>query len=479
MKRLLTAVLVAVLLLVFTVTGFAATFSDVPTGHWAYAAVKKLSAEGLIDGYGDGTFRGDKLLSRYEFAILTTKAIDNFDQANDQQKQLIDQLSSEFAAELNRLGVRVARVEKKTSTWVTGMDMRFRYHTDNPKNPGTSKLRGSDTSDWRGRISLSGAINETWNVNARLTTNWSNRFGNIDTPPQGSAGVIDVFNVKGKNVLGFDSVQLGRDNFLGFGFGLVSKSDSSDGLYLNKALSSNVAFKFWTGNIVSDTNLGSGIGDSGQANQITTSGVSWNINKNSTLGVGYYWADIPGTSTANTVGGSLNATNGARFSSSRGYDLALRHKFAGLTFLGEFVGTTLQNPAHMPDSPRGWSVQLSNGKGIDATDVFFCNLPITDRNKVGDSGWLINYRHVQSGTTPYGAGGFDALAPAYVPQPFSVYARGTDNVKGFIYSYEYVPAKNITLNVAYQDLKIVGRSLTNLTSDALDKTFTVVLNYWY
>ena len=42
-------------------TAFAANpFSDLPAGHWAYGAVAKLAAAGVVDGYPDGTFKGDK-----------------------------------------------------------------------------------------------------------------------------------------------------------------------------------------------------------------------------------------------------------------------------------------------------------------------------------------------------------------------------------------------------------------------------------
>ena len=45
-------------------------FSDVPSGHWAYGAVAKLAAEGVIDGYPDGTFKGNKTMTRYEMAQI-------------------------------------------------------------------------------------------------------------------------------------------------------------------------------------------------------------------------------------------------------------------------------------------------------------------------------------------------------------------------------------------------------------------------
>ena len=56
-------------------TAFAANpFSDVPAGHWAYASVSKLAAAGIVDGYPDGTFKGDNLMTRYEMAQIVAKA---------------------------------------------------------------------------------------------------------------------------------------------------------------------------------------------------------------------------------------------------------------------------------------------------------------------------------------------------------------------------------------------------------------------
>ena len=58
-----------------TASAYAAQpFSDVPAGHWAYDSVAKLAAAGVIDGYGDSTFGGDRLLTRYEMAQITARA---------------------------------------------------------------------------------------------------------------------------------------------------------------------------------------------------------------------------------------------------------------------------------------------------------------------------------------------------------------------------------------------------------------------
>ena len=56
-------------------TAFAANpFSDVPAGHWAYV-VCKLAAAGIVDGYPDGTYKGDRTMTRYEMAQIVAKAL--------------------------------------------------------------------------------------------------------------------------------------------------------------------------------------------------------------------------------------------------------------------------------------------------------------------------------------------------------------------------------------------------------------------
>lgn len=90
-----------------TASAYAANpFSDVPANSWAYDAVNKLAAEGIIDGYPNGTFGGDRLMTRYEMAQIVAKAMAKG--AN------VDRLAAEFADELDSLGVRVAGLEKKS-----------------------------------------------------------------------------------------------------------------------------------------------------------------------------------------------------------------------------------------------------------------------------------------------------------------------------------------------------------------------------
>ena len=69
-------------------------FPDIPTNHWAYEAVSDLSRRGLVEGYSDGTFGGDRMLTRYEFAQIVYRAIQDGVTVND---RLVTEFSPEMA----------------------------------------------------------------------------------------------------------------------------------------------------------------------------------------------------------------------------------------------------------------------------------------------------------------------------------------------------------------------------------------------
>jgi len=133
-----------------TASAYAANpFSDVPAGHWAYDSISKLAAAGIIEGYGDDTFRGDRLMTRYEMAQIVAKALAKG--AN------VDKLAAEFADELDALGVRVAALEKKADNVKITGQVRWHY----------ASVRGGGEKDFqhqlRTRILLTGKVNDTWN----------------------------------------------------------------------------------------------------------------------------------------------------------------------------------------------------------------------------------------------------------------------------------------------------------------------------
>ena len=127
-KRLVTA-LALMFGLGIGATAFAAAnpFVDVPAKHWAYDAVNKLAKAGIVDGYGDGTFRGDRTMTRYEMAQIVAKAMARSDKADAETKATIDKLATEFSAEIENLGVRVAKLEKKSDNLKFDGNLRVRY----------------------------------------------------------------------------------------------------------------------------------------------------------------------------------------------------------------------------------------------------------------------------------------------------------------------------------------------------------------
>ena len=131
-------------------------FTDVPAGHWAYDSISKLAAAGIIEGYGDDTFRGDRLMTRYEMAQIVAKALAKG--AN------VDRLAAEFADELDALGVRVAALEKKSdNVQITG-EVRYHYAHTELKNPSANEHEHG----LRTRLYFTGKVNDNWNYVGRI-----------------------------------------------------------------------------------------------------------------------------------------------------------------------------------------------------------------------------------------------------------------------------------------------------------------------
>lgn len=131
MKKQLVVILTLVFVLAAAQASFAAqsVFSDVPAKHWSYDAVSKLVKAGVLDGYSDGTFKGEKPLSRYEMAIVVARAMTKLDKADAENKALIEKLAAEFKTELDSFGVRLATVEQKADKFSVSGTLRANYQS--------------------------------------------------------------------------------------------------------------------------------------------------------------------------------------------------------------------------------------------------------------------------------------------------------------------------------------------------------------
>ena len=160
-----------------TASAYAANpFSDVPAGHWAYDSINKLAAAGVIEGYGDSTFGGDKLMTRYEMAQIVAKAMAKG--AN------VDKLAAEFADELDNLGVRVANLEKKAdNVKITGTIKASYASYDGDKVAKDGQKTAQNTnhaSRLRSDLWVKGDINDDWTYSAMFRNQqfFSNDKGN-------------------------------------------------------------------------------------------------------------------------------------------------------------------------------------------------------------------------------------------------------------------------------------------------------------
>ena len=213
-----------------TASAYAANpFSDVPAGHWAYDAVNKLAAEGVVDGYPDGTYGGDKLMTRYEMAQIVAKAMAKG--AN------VDKLAAEFADELDSLGVRVANLEKKADNVKITGEIRYHYADNDAKGFADD----GNANKLRTRIWVNGQVNEDWTYTGMFenTQNFDNNEGDETVKLQrayvnGKLGGVKVqagrYNLKlaDGNVYDtrFDGVQAsyGKDVKLSAGYGKATPS---------------------------------------------------------------------------------------------------------------------------------------------------------------------------------------------------------------------------------------------------------------
>ena len=165
MKKILA--LAAVAALTAGVSAYAANpFSDVTADDWAYQAVSDLSAQGVVEGYPDGTFKGERNMTRYELAQIVARLMAKEDQLNAEQQATLDKLAGEYADELANLGVRVSNLEKKVGNLYWSGDARMRYLHNSVKDANGHK----DAWDGRMRINVKGQVNDATYVQGQLVT---------------------------------------------------------------------------------------------------------------------------------------------------------------------------------------------------------------------------------------------------------------------------------------------------------------------
>ena len=272
MKHQLAAMLAATAVLGVTTAFGANPFSDVTPDSWAYQSVSQLASTGIINGYPDGTFKGQKDITRFEMAQMIAKGLANQNRANAEQQAMLNRLSDEFSNELNNLGIRVNHLEDRVgNVQITG-DARIAY----ARKEGIENQDSKDKFTSRARLGIKARVNKNTTVKARITSG-SIEFGNSKNDAQASFDRIYVEHKLNKNV----TLDMGRFD-QDFGNGLIygSQFDGASVTATSGKWTINGAYGYMTAGRFKKADKEKN-GDAGVVN------VSVNPNKNFVLGAMY------------------------------------------------------------------------------------------------------------------------------------------------------------------------------------------------
>lgn len=427
-KKTLVSAITAALVVGAASTTFAAAnpFSDVPADSWAYDAVSTLAADGVVDGYPDGTYKGQNTMTRYEMAQIVARAMAKTD-VSKADKALVDKLAAEFADELDNLGVRVADLEKKSDNVKFTGEVRYRYY-----DAKTDKADGSEDKDTYNKIMFrlepKAYIGNTgWTANARIgylmdagsdsnaanANDTNDNDGTVDRiyvegPLFGAdvtAGKFGAFNAQG---LVFDDrvtggqVAFGSDVFKTTAFAGRFSSDVND--YYAK---SGEAEGFHNGDLTAEAyNVQFDYTPNDKlalnAGYMALTGMDADLSKDHTLASDYIKDNDENSMGIWYAGGSYAFNN----------SLALNAEYA--------------NNTKADDEDTAWTAELQY-KGADPADA-------------GSWGMYAGYRSIEA---------YSVVAPTYD----DIIGNG---YKGFVTGVSYVPAENILATVRYFDGKTTG-----------------------
>ena len=413
-----------------TASAYAANpFSDVPAGHWAYDSISKLAAAGVIDGYGDGTFGGDKLMTRYEMAQIVAKAM--------AKGASVERLAAEFADELDNLGVRVANLEKKADNVKITGEVRFRYvnqdgamaKADHGEYYEVWGNKSNHTADIRSRIWINGMINDDWTYTGMLQNvqNLNNNTGDENTSFQRAY-------VDGK--LGGMAVRAGRYNLvIADGNIYDTRADGLELSYGNKLKLKGFAGKATDDITVVPVTITT-YDDKVFTGDVTNGGKYWGLAVEGELAkglkatAGYTQFKDMGTGSVAFDNGNFDKTD---------IDNGIWH--AGLSYdIGHFNLSAMYLKGDLSADKYNNIGNIDISKAID--------------QYLDDDGYVIGLSYKGAKAEDAGSWGawakyYDQGAQTYVAHTTDANTFGMTGFKGFGVGANYTLAKNIVANVAY------------------------------
>ena len=443
MKKTLVSALTTALVVGAASTTFAAAnpFSDVPADHWAYDAVTQLAADGVIEGYGDTTFRGQQNITRYEMAQMIAKAMARTD-VSASDKALIDKLAAEFSDELGNLGVRVSNLERNADMVKWNGQARYRYWSQRYENEkGSKDKKNKDQLNFR--LEPSAEVNKNWHVKARIDA-----FMN---PSKDETSDLTVKRVWAQGDYKNFQVKLGKMPFF--------STETAGMLFDDQFSGAQVTF--------------------GNQLKFTAEAGRWDLDNAINQSAIYKAAKakdesdnlLYGDQTASYQGVALNGTAGKLYGGA-----AYRHFQSDLFKHVNEVEKSYKGYKANTDEADIWSV----GAGYTFDKNWNLNGAYAKNEKADRFGTAhniqLNYKGAQKANKgSWGAytayrymGGNVAFAPTYE----TFLSAGVNNVKGWEVGTEYVPFTNVTAAAYYFN----GKKLDN-NNDA-ELLFGRV-NFWF
>ena len=401
-----------------TASAYAANpFSDVPAGHWAYDSISKLAAAGVIEGYGDDTFRGDRLMTRYEMAQIVAKAMGKG--AN------VNKLAAEFADELDALGVRVAALEKKSDNVKITGQVRYRWTEGSPA-AGNIRRRGHIL---RTRLTFNGQINENWKYTGMLQNQqfFQDDVGNENTDFQRA-------NVSGR--VGGVKVVAGRINDTLFeGDTYDTRTDA-----IHLAYGDKLKIEGWYGK---PTGI-NGVSRTGAA--VAPANGNYSVYAGGRLG--YDWDKFGIYVESDKFSQRHRLAAGAANNNQEVAGVVLKGKFGDFGAVAQLLHGKIKNVN--TGKKTGWTLGV-NYKGANAA-------------KPGTWGIGVKYYDMGGHTYVPGCTTWDAYD--------NFAAWGTDGFKGWRINADYTFAKNIRGEVQYYDVKGKGANKAKARTFVADIYFT-------
>lgn len=444
MKKTLAATITTALVIGVASTTFAATnpFSDVPTDHWSFDAVAKLAKEGVIEGYGDNTFRGDAHITRYEMAQMVAKAMAK-ENLSGADRVTVDRLTAEYAQELNNLGVRIAALEGKTDNVKFDGVVRYRAQNLTDEASKTSDVK-NNYSKMMGRLNMDAQVNDDWHAKTRIE--WTQDLDN-GTNADGT-GKMDRAYAEGPLFGG--TAMLGKYPVLSYdvGFMLDHRVNGAGFEWSGEKLTTRIDIGRMNGTHLANA-MKNTDGWGGANRSYDYQGIQFKYKASAATALNLQYHHVSDSDFKDLVGDDQINMISVGFQSMLGGDFKLN---------GQYTHSDADKYTNHYRAYNAGAQRLSFNEDDPETDAYLLQLTYKGGQLAVPHSYGIwaAYKQMPAIAT---------LSETYVDE----YA----NQKGWEFGIEYVPAKNIMTKMYYLDGKDVN------DSDAKRKIFRGQVEFYY